>query len=46
MLTPHVPPFMECDATYPYSGLIQHDYLTNKHHGFKKIRGSVTHNDT
>ena len=22
---------MECDATYPYSGLIQYAYLTNNH---------------
>ena len=45
MLTTHDAPALECDATYPYSGLIQHAYLTNKHHHFKKMRGGVTHND-
>ena len=33
---PSWPPSMECDATYPYSGLIQHGYLTKKHHHIKK----------
>ena len=26
---PLMPPSLECDATHPYSGLIQHAYLTN-----------------
>ena len=37
---------MEYNATYPYSGLIQHAYLTNKHNYFKKTRGWVTLNNT
>ena len=44
MLIPHGTRSMECDATYFYSGLIQHDYLTNKQHHFKKMRGWATHN--
>ena len=42
MFTPHGPPSMESDAAYPYSGLIQHAYLTNKHTHFKKVRGWFT----
>ena len=44
MLTSHGPLSMECNATCPFSGLIQYDYLTNKHHHFEKMR-KVTHND-
>ena len=41
---PSGPPSVECDAAYPYSGLIQHAYLTNKHNHYKKMRGCVTQN--
>ena len=39
MLTPHGLPFLECDAAYPCSGLIQHPFLTNKHNYFQKMSG-------
>ena len=42
---PSLPPFVECDAPYSYSGLIRHAYLSNNHHHFKNIRGWVTHYD-
>ena len=37
-LIPHGPPSMECDASYPISGLCQHAFLTNKHNHLKKMR--------
>ena len=36
MLISHGTPSMECDATYPYSGLCQHALLTNKNNHLKK----------
>ena len=36
MLTAHGTPSMEGDATYAYSGLSRHAYLTNKHNHLKK----------
>ena len=32
---------MECDATYLYSGLSQHAFLTNKHNRFKKLEAEL-----
>ena len=42
MLTPHGPPSMECDATYPCSSLIQHAYLTNNY--FKENEAESANN--
>ena len=39
MLTTHGIPSMEGDATYAYSGLSRHAYLTYKHNHLKKMRG-------
>ena len=33
------PSWAPYDASYPYSGLNQHPYLTNKHNHFKKMGG-------
>ena len=44
IVDPSWPPSMEWDAAYPYSGLIQHAYLTNKYNHYKKMLSCVTKN--
>ena len=40
-MTAHGTPSLEGDATYAYSGLSRHAYLTNKHNHLKKLEAEL-----